>query len=81
MELSKKILPLYNKVKKRKVEGYVVVYRNTKCKDGNTITHQPYFRWVKTKPEYDTVTAKETGKVSKEVSVEVTKTDSTTKKS
>ena len=77
---QKKILPLYNKVKKRKVEGYVVVYRNTKCKDGNTITHQPYFRWVKTKPEYDTVTAKETGKVSKEVSVEVTKTDSTTKK-
>ena len=51
---QKKILPLYNKVKKHKVEGYVVVYRNTKCKDGNTITHQPYFRWVKTKPEYDT---------------------------
>ena len=79
-DYQKKILPLYNKVKKRKVEGYVVVYRNTKCKSGNTITHQPYFRWVKAKPEYDTVTAKETGKVAKEVAVEVAKTDSTTKK-
>lgn len=79
-DYQKKILPLFNKVKKRKVEGYVVVYRNTKCKSGNTITHQPYFRWVKAKPEYDTVTAKETGKLAKEVAVEVAKTDSTTKK-
>lgn len=79
-DYAKKIKPLYNKVRDHDVEGYIVIYRNTKCKKGSKITHQPYFRWTKENPDYETVTAKATGKVSKNVSVEAVKTDSATKK-
>ena len=73
---DKKVKPLYEKVKKRKIEGYVVVYEYKSCHLGKKTNHQPYFRWISTSPDKDSVSAQGSYDLSKNVNVSVHKDDS-----
>lgn len=75
---NKTIKPIYEKIKKRTVEGYIVIYEFDRCTHGGHQIHQPYFRWTSTKPEKDSVSAKDNYELSKNVNVSVGKADSAT---
>lgn len=75
---NKTIKPIYEKIKKRTVEGYIVIYEFDRCTHGGHQIHQPYFRWTSTKPEKDSVSAKGNYELSKNVNVSVGKADSAT---
>lgn len=76
---NKTIKPIYEKIKKRTVEGYIVIYEFDRCTHGGHQIHQPYFRWTSTKPEKDSVSAKGNYELSKNVNVSVGKADSATR--
>ena len=75
---DKKVKPLYEKVKKRKIEGYVVVYEYKSCHLGKKTNHQPYFRWISTSPDKGSISANADYELSKNVNVSVGKEDSAT---
>ena len=75
---NKKVKPLYEKVKKRKIEGYVVVYEYKSCHLGKKTNHQPYFRWITTPPEKAEVSAAATYNLEKKIDVSAYKNDTAT---
>lgn len=75
---NKTIKPIYEKIKKKTVEGYVVIYEFDRCTHGGNQIHQPYFRWTKAAPEKAEVSATATYNLEKNINVSAYKNDTAT---